>query len=245
MLRSASDDTNRRYLRLRQYFADLHCTTALMEEQFIPKRRAKNLICVLPGRDAERIVVAARYDRRSGVDDPAQGWTEAAMLPILYNALLAGRRQHTFVFAELCGTAGENAFLTGLHGKQRPSPKAMVVTGTMGLSSPWYYTSEEIPLSAKGRARAAVNRRLEAEAAFTARLQGLPVSLTATQAAVQNSLLFEADPIPAILVYSTFKWKGPAVSEAFRQDFEFLAYYLCRIDLKLANSASSNPSGIR
>jgi hypothetical protein len=238
MLRSASDDTSRRYVRLRQYFADLHCPAALMEEQIIPKHRAKNLVCVLPGQDPEQIVVAARYDRRSGTDDAAGGWTEAAMLPILYNALLAGHRQHTFVFAELCGIAGEDAFLASLHGKPRPLPKAMVVTDTLGLSSPWYYTSEGISLSAQGRARATMNQRLESEAAFTARLQGLPVSLTATPAATQNSLLFEAGPIPAILVYSAFKWKPPAASEAFRQDFEFLAYYLCRIDLRLATPAS-------
>ena len=235
MLHSPSDDTDRRYIRLRQYFADLHCTSALMEEQAISKHRAKNLICILPGKDAEQIVVAARYDRRSGTDDPAQGWTEAVTLPILYNALLAGHRQHTFVFAELCGTAGEDAFVGRLHGKQRPLPMALVVMDALGRSGPWYYTSEEMPLSAKGRARAAINRRLESEAAFTARLQGLPVSLTATQAAVQNRVLFEADPIPTILVYSVSNWNAPASSEAFRQDFEFLAYYLCRIDLKLAS----------
>jgi hypothetical protein len=238
MLRSASDDTARRYLRLRQYFAELHCTATSMEEQIIPKHHAKNLICVLPGKDTEQFVVAARYDRRSGTDDPAQGWTEAAMLPILYNALLAGHRQHTFVFAELCGTAGEDVFLRSLHSKQQPSPKTMVLVDAMGLSGPLYYAPEGMSLSAKGRARAAIIRRLVSEAAFTARLQGLPVSTTATPAATQNSLLFEADSIPAILVYSAFDRAAPPASEAFRQDFEFLAYYLCRIDLKLANPSA-------
>ena len=211
-----------------------------MSEQVIPKHRTKNLICVLPGKDTEQIVVVARYDRRSGTDDPAQGWTDAAMLPILYNALLAGHRQHTFVFVALCGTAGENAFLASLH-SNHPPPKVMVVMDSLGRSSPSYYTLEGSPLSAKGRERAAMKSRLESEAAFTARLEGLPVSLTATPAATQNSLLFDTDAtLPSILVYSTFKWKGPGASEAFRQDFEFLAYYLCRIDLKLANPASSS-----
>jgi hypothetical protein len=154
MLHSPSDDTDRRYIRLRQYFADLHCTSALMEEQAISKHRAKNLICILPGKDAEQIVVAARYDRRSGTDDPAQGWTEAVTLPILYNALLAGHRQHTFVFAELCGTAGEDAFVGRLHGKQRPLPMALVVMDALGRSGPWYYTSERCRFPRKaGRRR--------------------------------------------------------------------------------------------
>jgi hypothetical protein len=239
MLRAASDDTSRRYLRLRQYFADLHCATASMREQVIPKHRTKNLICVLPGKDTEQIVVAARYDRRSGTADPKEGWTDAAMLPILYNALLAGHRQHTFVFVALCGTAGEDAFLASLRSRHLPPPKAMVVMDTLGLSVPWYYALEGTPLSAKGRERAAMRTQLESEAAFTARLQGLPVSQAATPAATQNPLLFDADAIlPSILIYSTFDWKTRQASDAFRQDFEFLAYYLCRIDLRLANPDS-------
>jgi hypothetical protein len=241
MLQMSSDDNSRRYARLRQYFADLHCTTASMEEQIISKHGAKNLICVLPGNDADRIVVAARYDRRGGMNDPTQGWSEAVMLPILYNALLAGHRQHTFVFAELSGIAGENVFMASLRSRQQPPPKAMVVMDTLGLSGPWYYTLEGTLLSAKGRERAAMRNRLESEAAFTARLQGLPVSQTATPAATQNPLLFEADAIvPSILVYSAFHWSATPASGAFRQDFEFLAYYLCRIDVRLANPPAAS-----
>lgn len=236
MLLTASDGTSRRYTRLRQYFAELHCTNASIEEQIISKHGEKNLICVLPGKDTERIVVVARYDRRSGMADPAQGWTEAVMLPILYNALLAGHRQHTFVFVELCGIAGENVFLRSLRSKHQPSLKAIVVMESLGLSSPSYYTLEGSTLSAKGRERAALRMQLESDAAFTARLQGLPVSLTATSAATQNPLLFDADAVvPSILVYSAFHWSATPAPDAFRQDFEFLAYYLCRIDIRLAN----------
>lgn len=234
MLLAAADGTSRRYVRLRQYFADLHCPTSLMEEQTISKHGAKNLICVLPGKDTEQIVVASRYDRRSGAVDPAQGWTEAVMLPILYNALLAGHRQHTFVFAALCGIGGENVFLGNLRSKRQPPPRTIVLMDTLGLSSPWYYTLEGSMLSAKGRERAAMRMRLESEAAFTARLQGLPIPQTATSAATQNSLLLDADAIvPSILVYSTFHWSATPAPNAFRQDFEFLAYYLCRIDVRL------------
>ena len=242
MLQMSSDDNSRRYVRLRQYFADLHCTSASIEEQNLPKHGEKNLICVLPGKDTEQIVVAARYDRRSGTPDPAQGWSEAVMLPVLYNALLAGQRQHTFVFVALCGTAGENVFLASLRSKHLPPAKAMVVMDTLGLSGPWYYALEGTPLSAKARERAIVGKQLESDAAFTARLQGLPVSLTATPSATENSLLFHADSIlPSILVYSVTK-NGLAVSGAFRQDFEFLAYYLCRLDVRLADPpAATHP----
>jgi hypothetical protein len=162
------------------------------------------------------------------------------MLPVLYNALLAGRRQHTFVFVALCERAGEDVFLKNLHSKAQPPIRAMVVMDTLGLSVPLYYTLEGIPLSAKGRGRAAVKKQLESEAAFTARLQGVPVSLTASPAATQNPLLFDADSIlPSILVYSAAKY--PPASDGFHQDFEFLAYYLCRIDVRLADLPISHP----
>jgi len=66
--------------------------------------------------------VAARYDHRDRMDDAAKGWSEAVMLPILYNALQAQHRQHTFLFVELSGRAGEDAFLGSFrkHGRQPP-----------------------------------------------------------------------------------------------------------------------------
>ena len=45
-------------------------------------------------------------------------------------------------------------------------------------------------------------------------------------------MLFEADKIPSTLIYSDFSKSVPA--GAFRQNFEFLAYYLCRIDSQRA-----------
>jgi hypothetical protein len=62
---------------------------------------------------------------------------------------------------------------------------------------------------------------------------------------VENTMSFEADKIPSILIYSDFSKSVPA--GAFRQNFEFLAYYLCRIDSQLAivtvpASAPSSPA---
>jgi hypothetical protein len=231
-------DNGQRYARLRQYFSDLHCEPTLMEAQAIPKHSAKNLICVLPGRDTEQILVVARYDQRDTLHDAAEGWSEAVMLPLLYNAMLAAKRQHTFVFAELCGRAGQNAFLDSLRKKRRQSPKAMVVLDVLGLSGAWFYTFEGMSLSAKGREQAAIRKELNSDAAFTARLQGVPISINIGPAETGSSLMSQADTIPSILIHSVLNADVPAPTGALRQNFEFLAYYLGRIDLRLTITPS-------
>ena len=120
MLLPVPKDKDRRYARLPGFFTDLHCTRALMQEQAIHERGGKNLICVLPGKRAEQVLVIARYDHRARVYEQAQGWNEAVMLPILYNALRAQDREYTFVFAEILGRAGEDAFVKNL-GKKEPA----------------------------------------------------------------------------------------------------------------------------
>jgi len=240
MLLPLPPDDHHRYVRLHQYFSDLRCSPDLMQEQSFSKRSRKNLICILPGRKAEQIIVAARYDHRDRMDDAAKGWSEAVMLPILYNALQAQHRQHTFLFVELSGRAGEDAFLGSFRKHGRQPPKAMVVLDMLGLSQPWFYRPSSSRLSVKSREKAAINKRLESEAAFTAHLQGSPTPTFAPPLATENTLLFEANKIPSILIYSVLNQRVPP--QSFRQDFEFLGYYLCRIDTQLPNpAATSNP----
>jgi len=233
------EDNDRRYARLRVYFSDLHCTSDRMEEQAIRKHSVKNLICVLPGKETEQIVVAARYERRGRVDDAADGWSEAVMLPLLYNALQAAPRQYTFVFVALGGSAGQEAYLDRFWQKHQPPPKAMVVLDVLGVSSPWFATLPGASLTAKDRARTAMNKRLQAEALFTARLQGISIPSFPYWSA-QSTLLSDADQIPSILVYSGSRQDSSPV--AFHQGFEFLAYFLGRIDAKLATPAAPEKS---
>jgi hypothetical protein len=242
MLLPVPDDDRQRYTRLREYFTDLHCLPALMEEQTIQKRRGgKNLICVLPGKDTEQILVAVRYEHRDRMNGVSSGWSEAVMLPLLYKALQAQDRQHTFVFAELDGGAGQSAFLDRLQKNGQHPPKVIVILDMLGLSQPWFYAPPATRLSAKGRERNAMNNWLESEAAFTARLQKIPLSGYAMSEAIDNPLLFEAYNAPSILIYSVFKRSVP--DQAFHQDFEFLAYYLCKIDAELSNQVLSSSAG--
>jgi hypothetical protein len=217
MLLPIPDSDDSRYRHLREYFSDLHCPSSLMVEQTVPKHKGKNLMCVLPGENAEQILVLARYERRR--ERIGEGWSEAVMLPILYNALLAQPRQHTFVFAALCGSAGEKQFFGNLRKNNQPTVKAIVGLDRLGMGEPRFYTAR--------------NKLLDTEAAFTAHLQGISASMyqPASTPVSESALLSLADRIPSILLYSAYTWKVSPPD--FRKEFDFAAYYLCRIDTKL------------
>jgi hypothetical protein len=223
MLLPIPDGDDSRYLHLREYFSDLHCPSNLMVEQAVPKHHGKNLICVLPGKNSERILVVARYDRRR--ERVGEGWSEAVMLPILYNALRAEPRLHTFVFAAVDGGAGEKELFVYLRKNSQSPVKAMVVLDRLGMGEPRFYT---------GR-----NKMLDTEAAFTAHLQGIsnPTNDPFTQSVSENVLLSLADRMPSILLYSAYAWK--VSTPDFRKEFDFAAYYLCRTDIKLAIPATA------
>lgn len=214
MLLPSPDREDSRYQHLHQYFTDLHCSSKLMVEQTVPKRVGKNLVCVLPGKSGEQILVVARYDHRGD----SNGWSEAVALPILYNALRAQPRQHTFVFAALSGSAGEKEFFVNLRKNERPTMQAIVVLDWLGMGDPRFY--------------APGNKLLETEAAFTARLQRVSVvNDPLSGSASHNAVLSLAGRIPSILIYSRYSQKVSA--PAFHKDFDFIAYYLCRIDTEL------------
>jgi hypothetical protein len=230
MLLNVPDSDNQRYIRLQRYFSALHCDPKLMEEISIKKHAGRNLACTLSGTDAAEILIVARYEHRTRLNLETQGWPEALMLPLLYNALQAQPRKHTFVFEALFGNAGERNFIDALRNGSHRSPIATVVLDTLGLAEPRFYTVPAARLSKSGRKRSAINKLLESDAAYLARLQGIPpqsVQDPPTEE-IENSILFEADKIPSILIYSLSN--KPVLPSAFHQEFEFLAYFLCKID---------------
>jgi hypothetical protein len=217
MLLPIPDSEESRYLHLHQYFSDLHCPSQLMVEQTVPRHVGKNLMCVLPGKSAEQILVVARYDYRW----ESNGWSDAVALPILYNALQAQPRQHTFVFAALSGSLGEKEFFVNLRKDNQPAVQAIVVLDWLGMGDPRFYTPG--------------NKLLDTEAAFTAHLQGVSVlNDPLARSASHNAVLSLAETIPSILIYSRYSQK--VSTPAFHKDFDFVAYYLCRIDTKLATN---------
>ena len=215
MLLPIPDGDNSRYLHLHDYFSDLHCPSEMLVEQAVPKHVGKNLMCILPGKNSAQILVVSRYDRRR--ERTGEGWSEAVILPILYNALRAQPRQQTFVFVALCGSAGEKEFFLNLRKNNQPTVKAIVAVDSLGMGESRFYAPS--------------NKLLETEAVFTAHLQGISVLMN-DQGYLENTVLSRAEKIPSILIHSGY---GRKVSTPdFRKEFDFVAYYLCRIDTRLA-----------
>jgi hypothetical protein len=220
-------DDHERYRRLRDEFAGLHCSPDLMQKQPTGHQDATNLICTLPGKGEDQIVVAARYERKGESTGAGRRWSEALMLPLLYNALQAQPRLHTFVFAALNGEAGEKAFFDPLRKKTGQSPAALVVLDRIGLGAPSIYTIEPAAFSKKSHAIAATIKLLESEAITVAGILQFPnpgllqppstglgrVTLNLDENVMGNSMLNREYQTPSILVYSRADNLNPVAND--------------------------------
>jgi hypothetical protein len=255
----SSDDL--RYRQLRQYFSELHCTPKLMEDQKVDKQSAKNLICVLPGQDQEEILVTARYEQKEKIDGVPQGWIEATALPLLYNALQAEERHYTFVFAALAGSAGEKKFFDNFWTNHRRTPEVIIALDRLALGSPQYVVSSSTLRSNPNSWKHARSDALGETADLTIRLQKLPPNDSPSTETMANTLLNRTNAVPTILFYSRMmnaetklasdasgaESAAPparATSTAFHQDFDFVAYFLCKLDVVLPVKAQQTETNL-
>jgi hypothetical protein len=265
-------DDHDRYQRLRDAFTGLHCPPDLMQKQPTGRQDATNLICTLPGRDESQIIVAARYERKGDSTGADGRWSEALMLPLLYNALQAQPRLHTFVFAALNGEAGEKAFFDPL--RKKSAPAALVVLDEIGLGSPSVYTLKAALFSKKSHAIAETSRLLESDAFMVAGMLQLPnpglsqpsltgvgrATLNLDEKVMRNSILNREYQTPSILIYSradslpplanngkhgqnqsqpAYSLAKDAPAATFHRNFDFVASFLCLVDIKIPHPGSS------
>jgi hypothetical protein len=247
LLRVPADDHDR-YQRLRDEFAGLHCSPDMMQQQPTGRQDATNLICTLPGKDEDQIIVAARYERKGESTGAGGRWNEALMLPLLYNALQAQPRLHTFVFAALNGEAGEKAFFDPLRKRNGQPPTALVVLDKIGLGAPSIYTVQPALFSKKSHAIAGTIHLLESEAITVANILQLPnpglSPSPSTDVGMGNSILTREYQAPSILIYSSADRPPPLANDRghgqdnsqspyFHRNFDFVASFLCLIDIKI------------
>lgn len=135
LMRSGGEKDPARYEALRKAFVEAGCTGERVREETVGGHKEKNLFCVLPGGDAGTILVVARYDQRAFEEGGGQ-WGDAVALPLLYRALEATPRRHSFEFAEIGGKDGEKEFLDGQADATAEVPAVEVVMGGMGLGYP-------------------------------------------------------------------------------------------------------------
>lgn len=236
MLRTEPSSDLERYSTLRSDFIRFGCAA---RHQLIEQPASSgtggsnaargNLICTLPGRYAPQIIVVASYTSRSGSGAGSTGWADAVLLPILYQALRAQERNLTWAFAELAGDDGERAFVDALH--HGPAPLAIVVLDNVGMGA-----SRFLADGPKGDLQ--VHHILEDQARRIAEVQGFARSgkdhrqLNVPGPSISAKAIADGlGEIPHVVLYSG---AGPVITPAaFHQNFEFIAYYLCALDLKL------------
>lgn len=238
MLARVPADDAARLDTLRRYFTDLGCTGDDLREQPVADSASNgspgNLLCTLHGQYRIPIVVAAWYSDRSGAGH-AHGWAEAVALPMLFHALQAEQRHFTFIFAELGDETGERVFLDSIRSRKRMSPYALIALDALGLGNPRFFTA---PRNLTAWHSRSVREDLEAEAWHIAQIQGVAPEQQAANAAKSpnpaifpNDLLDGARGVARVLLYSD--GIVPARPDAFRQDVDFAAFYLCAIDVQL------------
>jgi hypothetical protein len=249
LLQAAPRSDALRYQTLHSGFQKFQCTPELMEEQPAGKSGEKNLVCTLRGKTADRILVVARYDGRQGKSRPT--WPDAMILMLLYHALQAQPREHTFVFAEIASRDGEKVFFDAE--RKRPQPAVTIVLDSLGMREPRLLMP---PPPKHGEMAAEIQETqtvLQDQNLKTRALMGIPprppmrivskdegeFMAAWYQALTESSLLWAAQRTPAALIYSDATMDLNVPPSAFHQDFDFLGWFLGGIDLKLAAKAET------
>jgi len=147
-LASFSRDNTQREAILKKMFADLGCADHLTEVQ-VEHLKQPDLICVLPGRTNQTIVVGAHFDHVLVGDGVVDNWSGASLLPSLYQGLRTEPRQHTFIFVaftgEEKGELGSQAYVRHMSKDEVAHTEAMVNMDTLGLGPTEMWLSHADP----------------------------------------------------------------------------------------------------
>jgi len=147
-LASFSRDNTQREAILKKMFTELGCADHLTEEQ-VEHLKQPDLICVLPGRTNQTIVVGAHFDHVLVGDGVVDNWSGASLLPSLYQGLRTEPRQHTFIFVaftgEEKGELGSQAYVRHMSKDEVARTEAMVNMDTLGLGPTEMWLSHADP----------------------------------------------------------------------------------------------------
>jgi putative aminopeptidase FrvX len=146
------DDTKRE-AALRRMFLDAGCAEANLSEQRVPDRKQPNVICMMPGRGVETIVVGAHFDHAEIGQGIVDNWSGASLLPSLLESLKGVPRNHTFIFVgftgEEDGLRGSQFYVKELPAEQMAKVVAMVNMDSLGLGSTLVWMNRSDPVLVK------------------------------------------------------------------------------------------------
>lgn len=129
----APGDLQKREARIKQLFMQSGCTNDKLTEQALENGEGLNVICRLPGKTAQSIVIGAKYSQ--GVPD---NWTAASLLPSVFQSLASRKRRHTFIFIAFADgsrdLAGAEFFAKQMNANDIDQTEAMINLEALGFS---------------------------------------------------------------------------------------------------------------
>jgi Iap family predicted aminopeptidase len=193
-LRKYAKENKDREATLKSLFASEGCDEKNLTEQPVKRSKNPNVLCTLPGKTGRVILVGAHFDHVSQGDGVVDNWSGASLLPSLYAALKAERRQHTYIFI---GFTDEEKFEVGsrfyaerMSKEDVAAADAMVNMDTLGLTTTKIWTSH-------------ADKELTSLLLAVAHGMTLPVGgVNVDRVGSTDSVQFEARGIPSITIHS-------------------------------------------
>ena len=222
-------DTSRgeRIEQLVDLFWKSGCAGGDLSRPHVEGERYPDVVCRLPGRTPDTVVVAAYVDPRS---DRGEDWTGPALLPYLYGALSVEKREHSFAFVAFArrSRSGVREDAKRLAETRRDQVRAIVDLQQLRSGSSTILFASSDPslrhdLSAMGLARDQLGESL--------RLFALPESKGASLRRGRIPTLSMASPDPAEAVGEAAASREIADDrESFRSAARTLAVFLGYLD---------------
>ena len=240
-LKSFSTKNSEREALIRKWFAESGCKEANLSEEALDRKLPPNVICVLPGKTQQVIVVGAHTDKvESFGDGVVDNWTGAALLPSLLYSLSAQPRHHTIIFVgfsgEEKGLVGSRYYADHLTNEQRAHIEGVVNFDSLGLgpTEVWASHADKALLDALGR---------------VAYASKLPVTaMNVPEGATADSESFARYQIPRITLHSVTQKTWPILHSPFDKmaaikmndyydSYRLIAEYLAYLDDSLKPAA--------
>lgn len=241
-LKSFSTKNSEREALIRKWFAESGCKEANLSEEALDRKLPPNVICVLPGKTRQVIVVGAHTDKVDSIGDGVvDNWTGAALLPSLLYSLSAQPRHHTLIFVgfsgEEKGLVGSQYYADHLTNEQRAHIEGVVNFDSLGLgpTKVWASHADKALLDALRRV------------AYASKLQ--VTAMNVPEGATADSESFARYQIPRITLHSVTQKTWPILHSPFDKmaaikmndyydSYKLIAEYLAYLDDSLKPAAA-------
>lgn len=122
-----------REARIKQLFSQAGCKPADISEQQLEKFAGANVVCRLPGKSKQAVIVGATLSQVA-----PDNWTGASLLPSLFQTLAGRKRHHTFIFVAFADgssdLAGSEFFAAHMSKTDVDHTEAMINLEALGFS---------------------------------------------------------------------------------------------------------------